>query len=294
MTTNAPDERKQFSHHLSLLSSKSASQRRDSLVYLTTELASRPVDAPLLEASVLLERLNPMILDGSNNVRSQLLKCLRTLPSREIDPLIGDTLLYIRAGITHLSADIRSSAFDVFIWAIENCPEELVSCSGGWVKTLKCLLAVLSWREETPEAGGWTTSLTPTLGAQGSESILPVKTLNVLAAFLSAGLKEPEDVNTDATEPEKWPFPLTHTEAHMLPKRSNAFAHLNLFGPPRNEETEMYCDREERQQIFHKRFLDRVSKGVERTKKEGGAVGRAAAEVGKVVAEGMEGFEPYE
>lgn len=77
----------------------------------------------------------------------------------------------------------------------------------------------------------------------------------------------------------------------MLPKRSNVFAHLNLFGPPRDEESEMYAEQEERQAIFHKRFRATVSSGVEAAKREGGEVGRAAAGVAKVLAEEMEGFE---
>ena len=77
----------------------------------------------------------------------------------------------------------------------------------------------------------------------------------------------------------------------MLPKRSNAFAHLNLFGPPRDEESEMYVECEERQRIFQKRFNAVVASGVEGAKREGGEVGRAAAGVAKALAEGMEGFE---
>lgn len=299
LTTNAPTQSTQFSHHLSLLSSRSSSQRRDSLAYLTTAVASRPVDTPLPQpVSVLLPKVNPLILDGSNSVRSQLLKFLGTLPSQEIDPHIGHTLLYIRAGLTHLAVDIRSSATDLLLWAIETCPNELVSCTGGWVKTLKCLLTVLHWHAASPTIGkgaaaganAWSSSRAPTLGKEGSEGKLPIKTLNVLAAFLRAGLKG-HDVNADATCSQRWPFPLRYIEAHMLTKRSNAFAHLNLFGPPRDEESEMYIEREERQRIFQKRFYAIVSRGVEAAKREGGEVGRAAAAIAKVLAEGLKGFE---
>lgn len=300
LTTTAPTQSAQCSHHLSLLSSRSSSQRRDSLAYLTTAIASRPVDAPLPQpVSTLLPKINPLILDGSNSVRSQLLKFLNILPSQEIEPHIGHTLLYIRAGLTHLAADIRSSATDFLLWAIETCPTELVSCTGGWVKTLKCLLTVLHWHAASvapgkgPAAGtsAWTSSRAPALRKEGSEGKLSVKTLYVLAAFLRAGLKEEHDVDADAACSEKWPFPLRYMEAHMLPKRSNAFAHLNLFGPSRDEESEMYVEREERQRIFRKRFFAIVSSGVEAAKREGGEVGRAAAGVAKVLTEGMEGFE---
>lgn len=79
----------------------------------------------------------------------------------------------------------------------------------------------------------------------------------------------------------------------MLPKRSNAFAYLNLFEPLRNEESEMYVEREERQRIFQKRFDAIVFSGVEAAKREEGEVGRAAARVAKALAEGMEGFESH-
>ncbi|KAL9133241.1 MAG: hypothetical protein Q9175_005583 [Cornicularia normoerica] len=302
LTTNAPTQSTQFCHHLSLLSSRSSSQRRDSLASLTTAITSRPVNTPLPQpVSVLLPKLNPLILDGSNSVRSQLLKCLATLPSREIVPHIGHTLLYIRAGLTHLAADIRSSAIDLLLWAIETCPNELVSCTGGWVKTLKCLLTVLHWhaasltpgKGATARTNAWSSSWAPTLGKDGCEGKLPVKTLNVLAAFLRAGLKEEHDADADATCSEKWSFPLRYVEVHMLPKRSNAFAYLNLFEPLRNEESEMYVEREERQRIFQKRFDAIVFSGVEAAKREEGEVGRAAARVAKALAEGMEGFESH-
>ena len=290
----------QFSHHLSLLSSRSSSQRRDSLAYLTTATTSRPVHTLLpLPISDLLQKLNPLILDGSNGVRSQLLKYFGTLSSLEIGPHIGQTLLYIRAGLTHLAADIRSSATDLLLWAIEACPIELVSCIGGWVKTFKCLLVVLHWHPTSVTPGqvaavganAWSSSLqAPTAGKPGSGNKIIVKILNVMAAFLSAGLKEEYDADAGGTSYRKWPFPLRYVEAHMLPNRSNAFTHLNLFGSSRDEESEMYASREERQRVFRKKFEAIISSRIEAAKREGGEVGRAAAGVAKALAEGMEGF----
>ena len=301
LSTDAPTQSMQFSHHLSLLSSHSSSQRRDSLAFLTAATISRPVNTPSPQPiSVLLPKLNPLILDGSNSVRSQLLRYLSTLPSLEFAPHIGQTLLYIRAGLTHLAADIRSSANDLLLWAIETCPNEVVSCTGGWVKTLKCLLTVLHWNPASVTPGkaaavganAWLSSLqAPIVGKLGFEGKIVVKTLNVLTAFLSAGLKEAHDADAGGTYYAKWPFPLRYVEAHMPPNRSNAFTHLNLFGLPRDEESEMYVNREERQKIFQKRFQAIVSSGVEAAKREGGEMGRAAAGVAKVLAEGMEGFQ---
>ena len=249
---------------------------------------------------MLLPKLNPLILDGSNGVRAQLLRLFRALPPKETEPHIGQMLLYIRAGLTHLAADIRSSATEILSWALETCPNELVSCAGGWVKTLKCLLTVLHWHDSTPKSAGpggarastWTSSRAANLGSTGSAGKLPVKTLNVLAAFLRAGLNSISNEDDNITFQSKWPFPLHHVECHMLPKRSNAFAHLNLFGPSRDEEGEMYVEREERQKNLHKMFRTAIDLGVEAARREGGEVGRAAAGVGKAIEEGMEEFEP--
>ena len=77
----------------------------------------------------------------------------------------------------------------------------------------------------------------------------------------------------------------------MIPRRSNPYRRLNLFGPPRDEEAGMYEEREERQRVFDKRFRAAVEWNVENAKKVGGQYGRIAAGVGGVVAEGMRDSE---
>ncbi|KAL6721894.1 rRNA processing protein [Lecanora helva] len=292
LSATAPSQSTVFCHHLSLLSSRSSTQRRESIAYLTNAIASRPVGNPILQPlSVLLPKLQPLVLDESNGVRAQVLCLLKVLPPREIEPHIGSLLLYFRAGLTHLGADIRASATDLLLWAIEICPDEVVSCAGGWMKTLKCLITVLHWHApEEKKRGSWTSVKAPNLGNIGSEGKLPAKILNVLAALLHAGLVP--DPEPPAPEPSKWPFPLRNVECHMISKRSNAYAYLNLFGPPRDEEGEMYTDREERQRIFHKRFQSTVEHGLQATKREGGEIGRAAAGVEKALKGDMDDFEP--
>jgi len=76
----------------------------------------------------------------------------------------------------------------------------------------------------------------------------------------------------------------------MIPTRSNTFAHLNLFGSPRDEDGEMYIDREDRQRVFNQRFQAQVMKGTTEAKKEAGEAGRAAAILTKVLKEGMKDF----
>lgn len=291
ISTTAPTPSAQFSHHVSLLSSKQTIQRRDSLAHLTTAISSRPVDAPLPQpVSVLLPKLLDLVRDESNGVRAQLLRLFRALPIPDLQPHVAQILLYTRTGLTHMAADICSSATQILLWIVSVCPNEAVSCAGGWVRTLKDLLRALHWHAPEPAGGrdGWSS----TRASIGSGGKIPVQTLNALAAFLSAGIVPAKLVR--ANEPvvvSKYPFPLRNVECHMIPKRSNAFAYLNLFGPQRDEEGEMYVEREERQRVFHKRFHTTVARGVEAAKKEGGEVGRAAAAVGKALAEGMDGFE---
>ena len=303
LSSIAPSPSLQFSHHVSLLTLRSSSQRRDSLAYLTTAIRSRPVDTPLPQPlSVLLPKLCPLILDESNGVRAQLSQILGALPSRDIEPHISQILVYIRAALTHLAADIRSSGADLLLWAIGTCANETVSCAGGWVKTLRCILTLLHWhtpkmphdsKGASTQKGTWTSSKVVTLGRIGSEGKIPIKALNVLASFLRAGLCQ--TISSEEKDYQSaWLFPLHDVECHMMPRRSNAYAHLNLFGPQRDEETEMYAEREARQRLFHRDFRFTIDTGVQMAKRDGGEVGRAAAGVKKALAEGMEGFEPDE
>ena len=274
-------------------------KKRDSLAYLTTIHTSRRVEDPLpIPISLLLPQLHPLILNGSNSVRAQLILLLRTLSPNDVEPHIEQLLLYIRTGVTHIAPDIRSSASEILQWAVESCPTEVVSCPGGWVKTLKHVLTALAWHDPLPlpsnnngRQSGWSSlpaALDP--ARQGNESNFRVKLLNALASLIRAGLI-PSRAPTNPA-PSKWPFPLRHVECHMIPRRSNPYRRLNLFGPPRDEEGGMYEEREERQRVFDKRFRAAVEYNVENAKKVGGQYGRISATVGGVVEEGMEGFQP--
>ena len=304
LSTNAPSTSSQFSRHLSLLSSRSSSQRRDSLAYLTTVISSRKDDTPLLQpVSVLLPRLCPLILDESNGVRAQLSRLLHELPSQDVEPHIAQLLLYIRAGLTHLAADVRSSAIDLLLWAVETCSDEVVSCAGGWIKTLKCLITILHWQAlidsgsapavgQGQGQGSWTSSRASTLGTTTLEGKVRVKTLSVFATFLRTGFVKASEQGETCLG--NWPFPLGHVDCHMTPKYTNAYAHLNLFGKPRDEDADMYAERDGRQRVFHHRFRTAVESGVQAAKQEGGEIGRAASGLEKALVEGMEDFGPDE
>jgi pre-rRNA-processing protein IPI1 len=76
----------------------------------------------------------------------------------------------------------------------------------------------------------------------------------------------------------------------VLSERSNAYAHLNLFGAARDEEAEMYEDREDRQRLFRDRAEAAIIAGLEQATKGGGELGRAGAQLRKAVKEGMADF----
>ena len=286
---SAPTSSSQFQHHLSLLSSKSDSQRRDSLSHLTTSIASRPVDSPLPQpVSMMLPSLLPLLLDANNNVRSQLLKLFRTLPRTDVEDHAAQLLPYVRAGMTHLAADIRVSAVEVLSWMVEAAGEQVVSCAGAWIKTLNCFLSVLGWHTE--ESARWSSNRA-SFGKSGSQGRPMVKVLGALAEFLEAGIGQPRDTVDDSPEQDVgssvWPFPLCQTAHHMVSDSSAPYAYLNLFGQPRDEEGEMYETREDRYRVFTARFLPAIERGLKSAREEGGELGRASSGVAKVLKEAL-------
>lgn len=312
LQTSAPSASSQFTHHLSLLTSRSDSQRKDSLAYLTTAVSARPVHTPLPQpVSIILPKLLPLILDGSNGVRNNLLRLLRALPPREVEGHMERMLPHVRAGMTHLAQDIGSSALDILQWALEVGGEELVACPGGWMKTVKSLLVMMGWRSSSTAAAetshpsfassgshnnhhaGWSSNSNKSavFGQAGSkEGKILVKCVDTLSALLLTGLGA-DDNGKEGEGREVWGFPLSHTAQHMLPQRSNPYGYLNLFGPPRDEESAGYVYREDRQRVFARRFQFVIREGLARLKKEAGEYGRAAAKAEKIVGDCMRGFD---
>ena len=256
--------------------------------FLVSNVSGHPAEAPLQQPlSAVLPKLLPLILDGSNGVRSQLLKLLKSLPSNGIEDHIDYIAPYVRAGMTHLSPEIRSSSIDVLELLLAVAGQELVSSAGGWLKFLKAFLVIFGWSEDSKTLSSWSVNK-PTTIKLGSDNKGFVKSLYGLSSFLRVGLLEP----TTSGQPEINVFPLVPYHIHLLhTKRSNAFGYLNLFGPPKDVDSQIYEDHEERQRVFHTRFRSVVERGLEAAKREGGEVGRAAASVRKIVHEGMEGFE---
>lgn len=237
----------------------------------------------------MLPSLLPLLLDASNHVRTQLLKLLRALPRTDIEDHVVQILPYVRAGMTHLAADIRVSAVEVLSWMVDAAGEQVVRCAGAWIKTLNCFLSVLGWHTE--ESARWSSNRA-SFGKSGSQGRPMVKVLTALAEFLEAGVGQPVTVSGESSEqeddvPSAWPFPLCQAAHHMGSDSSAPFAYLNLFGQPRDEESEMYETREDRYRVFSTRFLPAVERGLKSAREEGGELGRASSGVTKVLKEAL-------
>lgn len=183
--------------------------------------------------------------------------------------------------MTHLSNDIRSDTLNVLEWLLEVAGDETVSCPGGWLKTLNSFSSMLGWNPSIGSAvtsKGWTSASKATLGTKkGPEA--QARQIQVLAKFLQTGFRPEAPV----------PYSLTAywDNLYRLPPTPNPFAYLNLFGTPRDEDSEMYPDRVSRQRIFDAKWRAAIAAGAESAKKEGGTVGRAAASLDRALASGL-------
>jgi pre-rRNA-processing protein IPI1 len=191
--------------------------------------------------------------------------------------------------MTHLAADIRLSAVEVLGWLVDTAGSEVVSCAGGWIKTLNCFLSLLGWH--TAESAKWSANRS-SFGKAGSQGRPMVKALQVLAEFLRVGIGKEEDLYdgdvNNSNDPERsvsgYYFPLdSSVRQNMISNRPAPYAYLNLFGQPRDAEGEMYESRDDRLRVFADQFRSVVERGVENARKEGGEVGRASATVFKVL-----------
>ncbi|ORY67363.1 Rix1 complex component [Pseudomassariella vexata] len=286
LAEEAPDSDARFRHNLSLTASRSDSQRRDALASLTSQLTSN-LDIPI-GTSTILHKLLPLMTDISGPVRSQLLKLLKALPAEEVKPDVEKLILYIRGAMSHISQDIKNDGLNYMEWLLDIAGDEVVVGAGCWIKPLKVFMSILGWASgPTTSAtgkgkGGWTSAPRTTFGAQKHGQSYPRQIL-VLAKFLQHGFKP--ETSTFWTSND-W-----FNQFSRVPRTPNAFGYIGLFHAPRDEDGEIYRDREDRQKVFHKRFLEAVQNGVNMAKQEGGLAGRAAAVLDKVLKEGMADYE---
>ncbi|KAH8882736.1 hypothetical protein GQ53DRAFT_446706 [Thozetella sp. PMI_491] len=286
LSTSELEPIEQFKHHLSLASSaKSDNQKKDALSHLISQLSAKPPNNPVGTAG-LLAKLLPSLSDGSAAVRSQLIKLFRLLPPSEVGPHADRILLYVRGGMTHLSAEIRADTLNVLEWLLEVAGDEAVSCPGGWLKTLSSFSSMLGWNANMGAASankGWTSASKSDLLVKKGP-LVQARQILVLAQFIKAGFRPATPVAYDSRA--YW------DNLYRPPRTPNSFAYLNLFGSPRDEDSEMYLDRESRQIIFDKKWRVTIAKGMDTAKKEGGAVGRSAAALDQALKAGLDGDRP--
>lgn len=274
----------------------------------------------------LLNRLLPLISDPAGPVRAQLLKLFRALPPSDVRPAAGKILLYIRAGITNLSSAVREDALGALEWLLDVAGDELVACPGGWLKTLNGLGAMMGWvaavqtntfsstgansvsfsssgwssAPKTSFAGSSTATLVKGGGSGGSKAMRGASFARQLAAltkFLEIGLRReapapysPQAYWDSLYRRQSSATAVDGTSFGTSSSTLNPFGHLNLFGAPRDEDSEMYADREDRQRVFAKRWQAAIVRGIEEARREGGAVGRAAATLDEVLHAGMDDY----
>ncbi|KAH9884853.1 Pre-rRNA-processing protein IPI1 [Xylariomycetidae sp. FL2044] len=281
----APDALERFRHNLSLTTSRSDTQRRDALSYLAGQLSTNPPTNPI-GTSNLLQKLLPLMSDASGPVRGQLLKLLRHIPADEVRSHVEKVMLYIRGTMTHISQEVKDDGLNYMEWLLDIAGEDVVSAPGCWVKPLKDFMSVLGWTlKSTPSIAaksGWTSAPRTTFGAKKYGASFP-RQMTVLAKFLEFGFKPEMPL---AWAPRDW-----FDNINRIPQTPDPFGYLGLFKPPRDEDGEIYRTREDRQDIFMKKFFDTVDKGVDMAKKEGGAAGRAAAVLDQVLRDGMQDYE---
>jgi len=232
-----------------------------------------------------LTKLLPLLSDGTASVRANLLKVFKALPPSEVKPHVEKILMYVRGGMTHMSNIIRADTLNIMDWLLDVAGEEAVSCPGGWLKTLNSFSSMLGWNPSVSSAlssKGWSSASRATMGGGGSafpkKGTLDAQArqIQVLARFLEVGFRREAALPHD-------PMAYWDSIYRMPISTPNAFAHLNLFGTPRDEDSEMYTDRVSRQRVFDDKWRAAITVGMDGARKEGGTVGRAAASLRRVL-----------
>lgn len=282
--SEAPSQREQFLHHVSLLSSRTDSQRKESLAYLTTVLQGeyRTEHLPFSIESF-LEKVTSLLLDSNQGVRNQAFKLVTALPQRDLAGSVFRMLPYIRAGLMHLSQDIRRNMLDVLSYLLTVFSIELVAAPGGWTKTTQCFANILGFKDST-ESETW--SMHKTGFREDARSI--ARTLQVAEQFVTAGLAPSSSKQSSGTgdvdHPDKYiSLCMWDRQHHCISDKSDPYGYLNLFGPPPDDDSRQLEDLEARTLEFQQKFYSRFTKSLGKAKQEGGEVGRAAGQLLKTI-----------
>lgn len=135
-----------------------------------------------------------------------------------------------------------------------------------------------------PKSRSWTGS-GYALEKLNKDKVVMSKALERLARFLNLGLTEPQDSKSKAMAVQ-WQFE-RHVQPHLIPRRSGAFAYLDLFCIEQADETRMLETREDRRRLLRTIFLENIEKGLAVAKQHGGEVGRGAAVTQRILVNVM-------
>ena len=233
----------------------------------------------------MIPKLLPLMTRTSSSLRTQLIKLFHVIPAEDVQDHVEHFTLYLRAAMTSLSFDIRADGFEVLNWLLDAAGNEVVTSPGGWTKPLKCFVAVFAWDKGKNNA--FQLAGSRTLSQPGKADKGTARQLQVFGRFLQHGISLLQ--RSDATDPVSL-FPLWHTTQHLLPDRTNCFAYLNLFGPARNEESDVCEERQDRQRVLWK-MRHMMDSALLSAKQQGGELGRVAGSVRKIWQDGMKDYK---
>lgn len=267
--------------------------RKEDLQFLA-KLLKAP-EAPLRDAGQ-IQQILPKILEAtlvvSEDVRDAAVLVLKSIPDHLADDHIEQILPFVRAGITHLAANVAGTSLEILTWLIRSQGDRLVSCKGGWVKTLKCFLVMLRWTAEA-RTGGWTFSRSSYRDNNFQGESL-VKCLSVLGPFLRTGLMRPRKNRVPMSElPD---YPLSGRIGAILPtKAKGGFSCLDLFGSPLDDENCECPDVDTRKEALET-FRPALEQGLSALSQDGGPLAEAAKEAAEILRRGLGnalGYEGY-
>ncbi|KAK6358578.1 rRNA processing protein [Orbilia blumenaviensis] len=303
LNTAAPTIQSQLKHNLTLLNHHAYTTRRDSLAHIASVLSSSSVSTPPISYSILLPALAPLIVDLTGPVRAQLLTLLNNhTKSRDprqdaiipVDAIRMHTprfLLYIHSAMTHISAEIRADSTNFLSWLLDVVGEEAVRGAKGWGKTLKCWIVLLGW--ESAKSGRTARGSTIEFSDPGKNKKATLQHLGVLKQFLYTGMVEEEAQISDFEMRDRdLLLPHQYSDVYMMPKTSNVYGYLNIFGIPAENTSEEDAegsseDCDSRRRVVKNVFEGSIRTGLQARLQEGGEVGRAAGAVLKILDKGL-------
>lgn len=264
---------------ISYLASEDDKKRRQALEYLAGLPIAELCDA--IQVQRILPRVLQLTLVVNDQVRREAVILLRSIPLKLAAEYVEQMLPFVCAGLTHLAANVATTSLELLDWLNKTCGEQLVSCRGGWVKTLQCFLVMLRWTSE-PRTSGWVTTRS-SIGDLTYQASSLIRCLQVLASFLEIGLRRPYEDRAEIPN-----FPLAGTLGPLLPTtKAKTFSCLGLYGELAGNENSECNDVDTRKRVLEEKFQPALEQGLAALLQDGGFVGAAAREAAEILQMGM-------